>query len=287
MKVIETVAEFREARRQLPGALAFVPTMGALHSGHVSLMHFGMQHADHLAVSVFINPTQFGPNEDFDVYPQDRDGDIQKCLAAGCDLLFMPTALEMYTNGRSQLTYVEVPKISEGLCGAARKGHFRGVTTVVTKLFNIVQPDVAVFGQKDYQQFAVIRQMVRDLNMPIEVLSAPTAREEDGLAMSSRNRNLLEQDRPKALGLSAGLRRAWHAWNQGIRDAAQLEQIVRTEVTTAGVDIDYVTAVDPETLQPLVGAGLTQCVVAVAGFIGNVRLIDNLRLDAPLPDALQ
>ncbi|MEZ4460894.1 MAG: pantoate--beta-alanine ligase [bacterium] len=201
MLILETVEDFRAARRALGGTLAFVPTMGALHAGHVSLMHFGLEHANHLAVSIFINPTQFGPNEDLDVYPRDREGDIEKCRAAGCDLLFFPPVEQMYPDGASQLTHVDVDRLTSGLCGASRVGHFRGVTTVVTKLFNIVQPDVAVFGQKDYQQFAVLKQMARDLNMPIEVISAPTHREADGLAMSSRNRNLNPSDRGVALGL--------------------------------------------------------------------------------------
>lgn len=289
MRVIESVEEFRAARRALPGRLAFVPTMGFLHEGHLALMRYARSQADHLAVSVFVNPTQFGPSEDLDVYPRDREGDIAKCASVGCDLMFFPPASQMYPDGRSQATFVEVEGLTAGLCGAARPGHFRGVTTVVTKLFNIVQPDVAVFGQKDYQQFAVLRQMARDLNMPIEVVSAPTVREPDGLAMSSRNVNLKASDRQAALSLSRGLRAAWQAWHQGARDAGVLEAIVRGTMEGAGARLDYVQAVDPTSLRPLDADPnpATEALIAVAGFVGAVRLIDNLRLDGELPSALQ
>lgn len=289
MKVIETVDAFRTARRELGGRLAFVPTMGALHDGHLSLMRFAREHADHVVVSVFVNPTQFGPHEDLAVYPRDRDGDIAKCESAGCDLLFFPPAGQMYPDGRSQVTYVEVDGLTRGLCGGARPGHFRGVTTVVTKLFNIVQPDVAVFGQKDYQQFAVLRQMARDLNMPIEVLSAPTVREVDGLAMSSRNVNLTVHDRVAALSLSRGLIAAWEAWWAGVRDPLVLEAAVIARMNAAGVRVDYAHAVDPESLVRFaeVSTQPKTAVLAVAGFVGAVRLIDNLRLDVELPEPLR
>ena len=187
----------------------------------------------------------------------------------------------MYPDGASQLTHVDVDRLTSGLCGASRVGHFRGVTTVVTKLFNIVQPDVAVFGQKDYQQFAVLKQMARDLNMPIEVISAPTHRESDGLAMSSRNRNLNPADRGVALGLSQGLKRAWELYQAGERDASRLEDATRTTMVQSGVRVDYVSCVDPLTLEPAIQP--QPMLMAVAGFVGSVRLIDNMRLDAPLP----
>jgi len=289
MQTLRTIEAFRAARSALVGKVALVPTMGALHSGHVGLMKHAQELADHVVVSIFVNPTQFGPNEDLDVYPRDEEGDLAKCEAAGCALVFMPPASEMYTNGQSQLTFVDMTRLTDGLCGASRSGHFRGVTTVVTKLFNIVQPDVAVFGQKDYQQFAVLRQMALDLNMPVDVVSMPTVREADGLAMSSRNRNLRPEERNRALSLSRGLIAAWHAWEEGERDPAVLQQLVRRTMSDAGVGVDYATAVDPVTLQRLVEADHSPetALIAVAGFFGNVRLIDNLRLDQPLPDALR
>lgn len=289
MHVIESVDAFRAARRGLVGRVAFVPTMGALHEGHLSLMRFAREHADHLVVSVFVNPTQFGPNEDLAVYPRDRDGDIAKCEAMGCELMFFPPVGQMYPDGKSQATFVEVDCLTSGLCGAARPGHFRGVTTVVTKLFNIVQPDVAVFGQKDYQQFAVLRQMARDLNMPIEVISAPTVREADGLAMSSRNVNLRPDDRGAALSLSRGLMSAWQAWAAGERDPLALEATAVARMEEAGVRVDYAHVVDPQSLVRLaeVSAPAEAAVLAVAGFVGAVRLIDNLRLDAELPEGLR
>ncbi len=289
MQTLRTIQEFRSARAALVGKVALVPTMGALHSGHVGLIEHAQELADHVVVSIFVNPTQFGPNEDLDVYPRDEEGDLAKCEAAGCALVFMPPASEIYVNGRTQPTYVDMTQLTDGLCGASRSGHFRGVTTVVTKLFNIVQPDVAVFGQKDYQQFAVLRQMALDLNMPVDVVSMPTVREADGLAMSSRNRNLQPQERGKALSLSRGLIAAWNAWKAGERDPAILQQLVRKTMSDAGVGVDYVTAVDPVSLQRLVESDTLPetALIAVAGFFGNVRLIDNLRLDEPLPDSMR
>ena len=165
MQVIETIEDLRRARRELAGTVGFVPTMGALHDGHVSLMGLALEHTDHLIVSIFVNPTQFGPNEDLDVYPRNLEGDLESCRAGGADIVFFPSNEMMYENGRDQLTYVQVDDLTTHLCGASRPTHFRGVTTVVTKLFNLVQPDVAVFGQKDYQQLATIRRMTQDLNL--------------------------------------------------------------------------------------------------------------------------
>jgi pantoate--beta-alanine ligase len=289
MQTLRTIDSFRAARSKLAGKVALVPTMGALHSGHVGLMEYAQELADHVVVSIFVNPTQFGPNEDLDVYPRDEEGDLAKCQAAGVALVFTPPPSEMYANGQSQLTFVDMTQLTDDLCGASRSGHFRGVTTVVTKLFNIMQPDIAVFGQKDYQQFAVLRQMALDLNMPVEVVSMTTVREADGLAMSSRNRNLRPEERQKALSLSRGLIAAWSAWDGGERDAEQLQRLVQKTMTDAGAKVDYATAVDPVTLQRLVGEETTPktALIAAAGFIGNVRLIDNLRLDEPLPDALR
>ncbi len=181
MQVLDSIDALRLARRDLPGAVGFVPTMGFLHDGHLELMRQANQRCDHLVVSIFVNPTQFGPGEDLDAYPRDPEGDRQKCEQLGCELLFMPTPDMMYAADHS--TTVEVSGLDQVLCGPRRPGHFRGVTTVVSKLFNIVQPDVAVFGQKDYQQLAIVRRMVRDLNFPVDIVGVPTVREADGLAI--------------------------------------------------------------------------------------------------------
>ncbi len=285
MKIAESIEEFRALRRALTGTVGFVPTMGALHSAHVSLFEQANQRADHLVVSIFVNPTQFDRAEDLDSYPSDREGDLQKCRDAGAEIVFYPTPTMMYGNGRDQLTYVEVHELDNYLCGATRPGHFRGVSTVVTKLFNIVQPDVAVFGQKDYQQLAIIRQMTEDLNFPIEIIGAATAREDDGLAVSSRNYNIPADKREAAASLNRAMGRVWVKYREGARDRAALAEDIRAGVETAGLRLDYVDFVDAKTLQtpadgPLPGEGL---VLAAAAFVGQVRIIDNLVLDDELP----
>lgn len=289
MQVIHTIAELRQARKQL-GRVAMVPTMGALHEGHLSLMRLAQEHADAVIVSIFVNPTQFGPNEDFDRYPRDLDGDLQKCRDVGVAIVFAPSASEMYPNGLQHGTFVEVPELTTHLCGASRPGHFRGVTTVVSKLFLAVQPDVAIFGQKDYQQAAVIARMTQDLLMPIEIIAAPTSREADGLAMSSRNRNLKPEHRAAALGLCRGLTLAHQSFANGERDAQILEGIVESTMQSAAQNqsfsIDYVDCVHPESLKPLNTVGDGGAVICVAAFVGEVRLIDNLRLDLELPAEL-
>lgn len=292
MDVIDSIDEFRRARAALPGSVGFVPTMGYLHEGHLELMRAANERVDHLVVSIFVNPTQFGPGEDLDAYPRDPEGDRAKCEQLGCELLFMPTPTMMYASDHS--TIVEVGGLDEVLCGPERPGHFRGVTTVVSKLFNIVQPDVAVFGQKDYQQLAIVRRMVRDLNFPVEVVGVSTVRREDGLAISSRNKYLDAQQRQDARCLSQALRRAWQAYQDGERDAEELVDLARRRLleTVEADAIDYVQCVHPQTLEPY--AGSTRridpddgAVVAMAVQVGRARLIDNLRLDRPLPDALR
>lgn len=289
MQVVHTIAELRVARKAL-GRVALVPTMGALHEGHLALMRLAQHHADAVVVSIFVNPTQFGPTEDFDRYPRDLDGDLQKCREVGVAIVFAPSASEMYPNGLQHGTFVEVPELTTHLCGASRPGHFRGVTTVVSKLFMAVQPDVAIFGQKDYQQAAVIARMTQDLLMPIEIIAAPTSRDADGLAMSSRNRNLKVEHRVAALGLCRGLTKAHQSFVSGERDARILEQtvesIMREAAENQAFTIDYVQCVDPVSLQPLQSIGETGAVICVAAFVGEVRLIDNLRLDLELPAEL-
>jgi pantoate--beta-alanine ligase len=292
MKIIESVDEFRRARRELEGTVGFVPTMGFLHEGHLELMRQAKTRADHLVVSIFVNPTQFGPGEDLDAYPRDPEGDQQKCAEAGCELLFMPTPEIMYADDHA--TTVSVSGLDEALCGRRRPGHFEGVCTVVSKFFNIVTPDVAIFGQKDYQQLAILRRMVRDLNFPVEMIGVETVREDDGLAISSRNKYLEGQLREDARCLSRGLRDAWQAYQGGERDGQRLVEVAKAQVVEAvGADaIDYVECVHPITLdryedQRRVIDDREGAVLAMAVQVGQARLIDNLRLDRPLPDALR
>ncbi len=279
MRVIRSVAEMREASwswRAAGKKIAFVPTMGFLHQGHLSLLRAGRAAGDFLVVSIFVNPTQFGPSEDLDSYPRDLDRDLQLCEQEGTDIVLVPPAEEIYPPGFS--TWVEETELSRGLCGAARPGHFRGVTTVVLKLFNIVSPDLAFFGRKDYQQFKVIAKMVRDLNLPIEVIGCPTVREADGLAMSSRNHNLSPRERQEALCLRRALLRARELVAGGVASAAavrgEMEEIIGGEPHAR---IDYLEFTDPETLKPR-STLRPGDLAAGAVFINRVRLIDNLLL---------
>lgn len=276
MQICETIAAFRAAKRQLTGAasLGLVPTMGALHAGHASLLRAARERCAVVAASLFVNPTQFGPHEDFTRYPRTFEADCQVFEREGVDLLFAPAAEEMYPAGGAG-TYVEVPGISDRLDGASRPGHFRGVATVVTKLFNIVQPDLAFFGQKDAAQVAVLRALVRDLNLPVELVVCATVREEDGLAMSSRNRYLADGERTAALSLH----RALEAVAGSIEESpVALADLLRVEVERAGLKVDYAALVDPHTLEPvhtMIGGAL----VAVAAYAGTTRLIDNVVLE--------
>lgn len=287
--VVDSVPAFRTLRDTVEGTVGFVPTMGALHSGHQSLMSLARRRCDWLVVSIFINPTQFAPGEDLDIYPRDREGDLQKCAEVGVDCVFFPDVPAMYPGGAPQPTFVEVRELTNYLCGASRPNHFRGVTTVVAKLFNIVEPDLAVFGQKDYQQLATIRQMVQDLNFDIEIVAGPTHREHDGLAMSSRNRNIPDGRRPEALTLSRGLANAWELFRSGSRDVRELEDTVRDVMQSFDtLELDYVRCVHPDTLEPYESRVTDDgAVLACAARVGPVRLIDNLRLDAPLPESLK
>ena len=256
--------------------VALVPTMGYLHEGHASLMREGRQQCELLVTSIFVNPTQFGAGEDFGTYPRDLDRDSKVAEAAGVDIIFLPKAQDMYPP--SFQTYVNVERISLPLCGASRPGHFRGVTTVVCKLFNIVMPHMALFGKKDFQQLAVIRQMVVDLNMSVEIVGMPIVRESDGLAMSSRNAYLSADERKEALCLSDAIRSARAAFNAGTGNIEELQRTVRASIAKApSAVIDYVEFRDSTTLEEVASAD-ESTLLALAVKIGKTRLIDNTLL---------
>lgn len=277
MEVADNIATLRALRAALPGSrtLGFVPTMGYLHAGHMSLVELSKAQCDLTAVSIFVNPTQFGPNEDLSRYPRDLNRDLDMLREAGVDWVFIPLAEEIYPPGYS--TYVEVEKVSEPLEGAARPGHFRGVATVVAKLFNLAQPHRAYFGQKDAQQVAVIRQMVRDLSFPLEIVVGPTLREEDGLAMSSRNVYLNQEERRAATVLFKALGAAKALWDAGERRGTRLrEAMQRTLAAEPLARPDYVSISDPFTLIELDDSGAAQeALASLAVRIGKTRLIDN------------
>ena len=277
VEVLRTVDEVRRAMDPARAAgrrVGFVPTMGALHEGHLSLVREARCRAEIALVSIFVNPTQFGPNEDFARYPRDLDGDVAKVAGAGATHVFAPEVATMYPPGEQ--TRVRVGALSEHLCGPHRPGHFEGVATVVTKLFAIAGPCVAVFGRKDYQQLAIIRRLVADLALPVEVVGHPIVREADGLAMSSRNAYLSPADRARALGLSRGLFAAARAFASGTRRAGDLVALARAEVERAADTIDYVTLADADAIVPLEpDAIVTRAVLAVAARVGATRLIDN------------
>jgi len=278
MNTVKTVRELRAviARARREGKqIALVPTMGNLHSGHGALVTTAAQQADFVVASIFVNPLQFGANEDLDTYPRTLAADQERLLQAGCDLLFAPTVEEMYPNGMDGLTRVTAAKLSNELCGSRRPGHFDGVTTVVTKLFNMVQPDLAVFGQKDYQQLAVIRAMVNDLNFPIQIISEPTVRAEDGLALSSRNGYLSAEQRAAAPALYRTLQQLASAIRDGNRDFAQLIEAGQASLVSAGFRPDYLEIREASSLRPA-EANDTQLVILGAAFMGTTRLIDNL-----------
>ena len=257
--------------------LGLVPTMGALHEGHLSLVRAAKAKSDVVAVSIFVNPTQFGPNEDFTSYPRDLDKDCALLEREGVDVVFAPSAEEMYPAG--SVTWVTVEGLSDRLCGKSRPGHFRGVATVVAKLFNIVEPDFAFFGQKDAAQIAVIKRMVRDLRFPVAIEVCPIVREADGLALSSRNVYLGADDRNMALVLHASLQRAQKVFDDGERDAATIAAAAKKAfVWQPAVRLDYFEIVDPDDLTP-VATIAKRSLVAVAAFVGNTRLIDNILLE--------
>jgi pantoate--beta-alanine ligase len=276
MKIARTVKEMRAGLREKPSAgksLGLVPTMGALHEGHLSLVRAAKAACDAVAVSIFVNPLQFGPQEDLAKYPRDFEGDCQQLAREGVDFLFAPSVEEMYPP--TSTTYVEVEGLSTKLCGGSRPGHFRGVATVVGKLFHIVEADQAFFGQKDAAQVAVLRRMVKDLNFPVEIVVCPIVREPDGLAMSSRNAYLSPQERKSALLLYRSLTEVERRFAQGERNPADLIAVGKSVLAQEpAVRLDYFSIVDPDTLTPVVElAGKT--LVAVAAFVGSTRLIDN------------
>jgi len=277
MKQVITLEELRQARAGLRGSLGFVPTMGFLHAGHLSLVDLAKRDCDSVAVSIFVNPTQFGPQEDLAAYPRDLPADLQKLEAAGVDLVWLPTPEIIYPQGFN--TWVSVEGVSQPLEGAARPGHFRGVATVVLKLFNIVQPHRAYFGQKDAQQCAVVRQLVRDLNLGVEIVVCPIVREPDGLAMSSRNAYLDPDERQAARVLYESLCRARELMQGGERRAqviaGEMRRLIAQEPRAR---LDYVAVVDAETLQP-VDQVRGRVLVPLAVWIGRARLLDNLLVE--------
>lgn len=278
MEHVHTVAELRAIVRQWKQAglrVAVVPTMGNLHAGHLSLVERAHTMADKVIATVFVNPTQFGPNEDFSSYPRTLTADAEKLQGAGVDLLFAPSVDEMYPDGQDDLTVVAVPKVTEELCGAARPGHFDGVTSVVCKLFGQTTPDVACFGEKDYQQLAAIRKMTRDLCLPVEIVGVPTCRETDGLAMSSRNQYLSADERSVAPTLYATLQTTVAALENGERNLDSLQKKAIQTIEEKGFKPDYYEIRDAADLS-MPRETTTQFVVLVAAKLGKARLIDNL-----------
>jgi pantoate--beta-alanine ligase len=278
MKTTKTIAEIRRAishTRARGENIGFVPTMGALHEGHLSLVRAAKHSCRCIVVSIFVNPAQFGPNEDFSKYPRTLDKDVELLTREGVDILFAPSAEQMYDP--SPAVWVDVEGLSERNEGRMRPGHFRGVATVVAKLFNIVQPDVAFFGQKDAAQLAVIRQMVRELRYPIEIAGIPIAREADGLAMSSRNVYLSPDERRQATVLSRALLAGDDAFRRGVTDANSVITVVRQELSTEPISVDYVEVLDPNTLLP-VDEIKEPALLAVAARVGTTRLLDNIVL---------
>ncbi|MBN1205504.1 MAG: pantoate--beta-alanine ligase [Myxococcaceae bacterium] len=275
LRTVAEVSAWGAGLRRAGRRLALVPTMGFLHEGHLSLMREGRRHADVVAASIFVNPTQFGPKEDLARYPRDLEGDLARCAGAGVDVVFAPTEPgAMYPPGYQ--TYVEVTEVSKGLCGDRRPGHFRGVATIVTQLLCLFRPEVALFGEKDYQQLQVIKALNRDLHLGVEILGMPTVREPDGLAMSSRNAYLSAEERKRALSLSRGLGAAQALSRAGTREAAALVEAVRRELRAADLREDYVELVDAERLTPLATLQPGQPArLLVAAFCGATRLIDN------------
>lgn len=277
MQLLKSLEELRAWRKQQRGTLALVPTMGNLHRGHLRLVETAKDYADEVVVSIFVNPMQFGANEDLDSYPRTFDADCQALAELGVNAVFAPTVEDVYPRGLAQQTVVEVPVISDLLCGASRPGHFLGVATVVTKLFNMVQPDVAVFGEKDFQQLQVIRLMTQDLSMPVDVIGIPTERADDGLALSSRNGYLSTEERRKAPVIFKTLQDIAARIRNGESDATALAEGYAS-IEQAGLRIDYLELRRREDLLQA-DADDKELVVLVAAFAGKTRLIDNLKFD--------
>jgi pantoate--beta-alanine ligase len=280
MNIIESASELQQvalALRAQSKRIGLVPTMGNLHDGHLSLIRIAKRHADVVIVSVFVNPTQFGPTEDFAAYPRTFEQDRMLCEQEGSDILFHPAVADIYPEGAS-VSLIETD-LSSTLCGAARPGHFNGVCTVVAKLFNLALPHVAVFGEKDAQQLRVIRRLVRDLRFPIEIVPGPTLREPDGLARSSRNQFLTPAQRPQAVCLHRALHEAQHLFSAGERNPREILVALRALLATyPAARVDYVEIVDDETLQPLTAPISAPALVALAVWVGQPRLIDNVVL---------
>jgi pantoate--beta-alanine ligase len=285
MKLPESLRTAEQARaaarkwRRDGDSLALVPTMGALHEGHLSLAREGRRLARRVAFTIFVNPMQFGPQEDLAAYPRDLAGDLAKCASAGVDAVFIPEAGEIYPAGFQ--THVEVERLSQGLCGERRPGHFRGVATVVAKLLILFDPDVAVFGRKDYQQLRVVERLARDLGLATQIVGAPIVREVDGLAMSSRNAYLEPEDRRRAVCLHAALRSAQRQFVAGERDPSRLCESARAELERGGARVDYVELCTPAELQPVARAE-SDSMLLLAAFVGTTRLIDNAALGEPV-----
>ena len=281
MEIIKTVSEMQKHSNDLRSSgktIAFVPTMGFFHEGHLELMRLGRKSAGILVISIFVNPTQFGPSEDLASYPQDPEGDMAKAKGAGVDIAFRPSPEEMYPEGFQSKVIVE--KLTKHLCGLSRPGHFDGVATVVTKLFNIVKPHMAIFGQKDYQQLAVIKRMVMDLNMDIDIISAPTVREPDGLAMSSRNAYLNPEERKSASCLKKSIDLAQKMARKGERDTQKIKEVVESEILRHPyTKIDYIQLCNPLSLEEVRAMG-DETLLALAVKVGETRLIDNQVLRA-------
>jgi len=280
MKLVRSISEMRalcRPARSRGGRLGLVPTLGALHEGHLSLVRTAREKSDVVAASIFVNPTQFGPSEDFAKYPRALESDCALLEREGVELVFAPSVEEMYPQGA--VTWVVVEGLSERLCGKSRPGHFRGVTTVVAKLFHIVEPDLAFFGQKDAAQVAIIQRMVRDLGVPVSIEVCPIVREPDGLAISSRNAYLSSQERKSALVLHRSLVQVQKSFGAGERDSVILLSAAKQELATEpSVRLDYVEVVDPETLEPET-AVTKRTLVVVAAIVGQTRLIDNIVLE--------
>jgi pantoate--beta-alanine ligase len=278
MEIVKTIADARRVRARY-GRLALVPTMGALHAGHMSLIAHAKNNAPAVAVSIFVNPTQFGPKEDFTKYPRPIEEDLDKCERAGVDFIFHPSPEEMYPPGAPDVT-VDLPGMTAVLEGKHRPGHFKGVCQVVAKLFNIIQPTVACFGQKDFQQLRIIEAMVEALDMPIDVIACPTLRDPDGMAMSSRNMYLSPEERQKGLSISRALMMGYKEFREGVRQTNRLITTMQKVMLEQHLSIDYVAAVDPETLKPVEKIeGPT--LLAIAARVGNTRLIDNVVVTPP------
>lgn len=277
MFTTQDIAQIREQIRlwkRQGETVAFVPTMGNLHLGHMTLVKEAAQRADHVVVSIFVNPLQFGQNEDLDAYPRTLAADQAALVEAGAELLFTPTPAIIYPKGMELQTFVEVPKISDELCGASRPGHFRGVATIVCKLFNIVQPDIAVFGNKDFQQLMVIKTMVEDLSLPIEIVGIDTIREPSGLAMSSRNGYLSDEQKQQAATLKQTMDAMAEAISQGQDVEPAVSEAVQ-QLSQAGFKLDYLSVRNAANLHPI-GADDKQLVILAAAYMGSTRLIDNL-----------